>query len=220
MISFPRVPMAASRRPVYINARAKSWTAPPATTASIESVDKFHQQLPGYGPTRLVRVDEVAQELGVRAVYVKDESSRFSLPSFKILGASWATFRAVARELQLGLDTDIGSMKSILASHRRSLLAATDGNHGRAVARMGSILSIPVAVYVPSDMHAATIDLIEGEGAHVTVSSGNYDDAVSQARVAAAQQEGGILVQDFAFEGYEDIPQVGTHTLPLRRLYG
>lgn len=198
----------APRRPVYFNPNAKTWTAEPPAT-SLNLINRFHQQLPGYGPTRLVRLDEVAKELGVQAVYLKDESNRFSLPSFKILGASWAVFRAVARELGLALHTDIVSMKKALASASRplSLFAATDGNHGRAVARMGSDLEIPVEIYVPANTHAATIELIEGEGAKVTVSAGNYDDAVAEAQ-AAAQQNAGILIQDFAFDGYEDIPRV------------
>lgn len=198
--------MTASRRPVYSNPGAKSWTTA-ATTFPLDLLDKFHQQLPGSGSTRLVRLDEVANELGVRAVYLKDESSRFSLPSFKILGASWATFRAICDKLGFALDADIACLKAALVSHPLTLFAATKGNHGRAVARMGAILSISVEIYVPSSVDTATIEIIRGEGANITVSTGSYDDAVSEAQ-RVSRQNGGILIQDFAFEGYEDIPKV------------
>jgi threonine dehydratase len=96
--------------------------------------------------------------------------------------------------------------------------AATDGNHGRAVARMGLILSIPVVVHVPSVMHKATIKSIQEEGsAKVIVSTGNYDDAVLEAQHAAKQTPGGILVQDFAFDGYEDIPTASLGHCPFSR---
>ncbi len=86
-----------TRRPIYFNSAASSWNGPSMSTAGLELVsgglDKvscFHKQLPGYQPTPLISIDAVAQELGVKAVHVKDESNRFGLPSFKILGASWA----------------------------------------------------------------------------------------------------------------------------------
>jgi diaminopropionate ammonia-lyase family len=203
--------MSASRRRVHFNASAKSWTAP-VDGASAQQVESFHQSLPGYEKTKLLRLDALAQELGVRAVYLKDESSRFTMPSFKILGASWATFRALCRKLGLGDDTDLTLLKQALKSDPFTLFAATDGNHGRAVARMGAILAIPVKIHVPSTMHRATIDLIKGEGATVIVSTGGYDDAVSEAYQASLQQ-GGIFVQDFAFEGYEEIPKVSLNTV-------
>ncbi|KAI1415394.1 tryptophan synthase beta subunit-like PLP-dependent enzyme [Hypoxylon sp. FL1857] len=156
--------MSASRRPVYFNPSARSWTAPSPTSTDL--LASFHQQLPGYQRTRLIKLDEIAKEIGVRNVFLKDESSRFGLPSFKILGASWGTFRALARELNLPLDSDIATIKRALASRQITLYAATDGNHGRAVARMGSIWSLPVEIHVPSCTDIATIELIRAEGAY------------------------------------------------------
>ncbi|KAF7560065.1 hypothetical protein G7046_g4086 [Stylonectria norvegica] len=198
--------MPTHRRPVYFNPSARTWKSPPPSAP--ELIDRFHKQLPQYNPTNLVTLDAVAKDIGVRAVYLKDESNRFGLPSFKILGASWGTFRAVARELDLSLDTSLETIKEAAAARRIKLYAATDGNHGRAVAFMGTILKLLVEVHVPAGMDPVTAELIESEGATIVHSSGNYDDAVSEA-ADASKCKGGILIQDFAFEGYEDIPQVG-----------
>ncbi|KAI1077751.1 acetylornithine deacetylase [Whalleya microplaca] len=196
--------MADSRRPVHFNPRARLWTAP--LNQSSDIVARFHQQLPNYQPTRLVCLNEIAKDIGVGCVFVKDESSRFDLPSFKILGASWGIFRALACELDLPLDTDLATLKQALIVRPLSLYAATDGNHGRAVARMGTILSIPVKIHVPARMDEATIDLVRHEGASVIVSTGSYDTAVREAD-EAARRNGGVLIQDFAFGTYEEIPK-------------
>ncbi|KAL7625234.1 hypothetical protein AAE478_004449 [Parahypoxylon ruwenzoriense] len=194
----------ASRRQIHFNPSARTWTAPPSTTGG--SAFKFHRKLPDYQPTRFVSLDGVAKEIGIRSVFLKDESSRFGLPSFKILGASWGTFRALARELDLPLDADVAAMKQALIAQPITLYAATDGNHGRAVARMAAILSMPAEIHVPAHMDPGTIDLIRAESATVVVSTGNYDAAVADAQ-SAAQQNRGILIQDFAFRNYEEIPK-------------
>ncbi|KAH6886435.1 tryptophan synthase beta subunit-like PLP-dependent enzyme [Thelonectria olida] len=198
-----KIPVA-TRRAVYFNPSAQSWTA----SASVDEglVDKFHKQLPDYRPTDLVSLDQVAKEIGVRAVHLKNESNRFGMPSFKILGASWGTFRAIALKLGLPLDSDIETVKETIASHNISLFAATDGNHGRAVARMGAVFSIPAEIHVPATMEESTLEFIRSEGATVVVSSGTYDEAVLEA-YEASKRKGGILIQDFAFDDYQDLPQ-------------
>ncbi|KAH8649917.1 tryptophan synthase beta subunit-like PLP-dependent enzyme [Xylariales sp. PMI_506] len=194
-------------RPVYFNPAARSWDAPaPPGPTPAQNARAFHSQLPGYQPTRLVSLDKVAQEVGVRAVYVKDESSRFDLPAFKILGASWGTFRAITQKLGLSPDTELSTVRDALIAQPFPLFAATDGNHGRAVARMGKLLGVPVEVYVPSDLHPATIVLIESEDAKVVATARCYDTAIEEA-YEAAQMKGGILIQDTAFGSYQEIPQ-------------
>ncbi|KAH0533409.1 hypothetical protein TsFJ059_001981 [Trichoderma semiorbis] len=194
-----------TRRPVYFNPAAKSWTTP--LTDSPELAYRFHLQLPAYSQTNLVPLKHLAEELGVGAVHLKDETCRLGLPSFKILGASWGTFRAIAQRLGLPLDSSLDSVKQALKSTKISLYAATDGNHGRAVARMASILGVTSQIHVPVSMHSGTIDLIKSEGAHVVVSDGFYDAAVVDARVAATQDETAIVVQDYASGDYVQIPQ-------------
>lgn len=198
--------MSTSRRGVYFNDEWQRWHSTPASSTDL--VRNFHRGLPNYKQTPLVKLDALATEIGVRAIYLKDEGSRFGLPSFKILGASWGAFRAIASRLKLPLDCDLDTVKGALVGRNISLYAATDGNHGRAVARMGAWLGLFVEIHVPAGMHQSTIDFIESEGAYVVKSSGDYDAAVLEAQTAS-RNEGGILVQDFAFNQYIDIPQVG-----------
>lgn len=209
--------MVSTRRPVYFNPSARSWTAPCALPDGMaQLIDNFHRQFSDK-PTRLVRLDTIAKEAGVGAVYVKDESSRFGLSAFKILGASWGTFRALAGKLKLSLDTDLETTKRALAAHPISLYSASAGNHGWAVARVGAVFSIPVHVWVPAGTHHSTVRRIEGEGATVIVSEGSYDDAIEEAK-EAADGSGGLLVQDVGIQGYEDIPKASLVTVMDRRL--
>ncbi|KAK4082745.1 uncharacterized protein Triagg1_1635 [Trichoderma aggressivum f. europaeum] len=194
-----------TRRPVYFNPAAKSWTTP--LTDSPELAYRFHSQLPAYSQTNLVPLKHLAEELGVGAVHLKDETCRLGLPSFKILGASWGTFRAIAQRLSLPLDSSLDSVKQALKSTKIGLYAATDGNHGRAVARMASILGVTSQIHVPVSMHSCAIDRIKSEGAHVVVSDGFYEAAVVDARVAAAKDETALVVQDYASGDYVQIPQ-------------
>lgn len=196
--------MSGARRVVQFNPSAKSWTAP--ASPNTDAVLSFHQSLPNYQLTKLVSLDEVAKELGVKSVVVKDETERLGLPSFKILGASWGTFRALLRVLHLPETATFEQVKRELEGRPVKLYAATDGNHGRAVARMGSLLGIPAEIHVPRQMSSQTIELIESEGARVISSTGSYEDAIATANEQANADERGILVQDTAFEGYEEIP--------------
>lgn len=195
-------------RPVFFNPSARSWTAPSPTNSDL--VGRFHKQLSNYRPTNLVSLPSLAKALGLGAVHVKAESDRFGLPSFKILGASWGTFCAIATKLKLPLDSSLETVKGVVASHDVSLYAATDGNHGRAVARMSAILCVPAEIHVPSSMDESTASLIRSEGATVVVSSGTYDEAILEAH-EASRRKCGILVQDFAFGDYQDIPQVSPY---------
>lgn len=149
----------------------------------------------------------MAKDIGVGAIYIKDESSRLSLPSFKILGASWGTFRAIAQKYNVPLDASLEALQDAVKGKGVVLYAATDGNHGRAVARMGATLrDVSVEIHVPKGMSRDTIEFIEREGAIVVQSKGNYEDAIATAWGNAKSHEGGILIQDTAFGGYEDIP--------------
>jgi len=149
----------------------------------------FHRSLPGYAATPLVEARAAAAALGVGRVLVKDESSRLGLPSFKVLGASWAIHRAL-RELP--------------RDSRPELVCATDGNHGRAVARTAASLGLEATVLVPSAMVEARRAAIAGEGARVQVVDGTYDDAVEQAAALAGPDR--LVIQDTAWPGYETVP--------------
>jgi len=165
--------------------RSRAWRAPALDTSPID----FHRGLPGYHPTPLVEAPELAAQLAVGRLLVKDESNRFGLPAFKILGASWA----VECALSDGADAV------------PALVAATDGNHGRAVARLAAQRGLAARVFVPAGVHPVALDAIEGEGATVTTVGASYDSAVAAA-IDDAERTGALLVQDTAWPGYEHIP--------------
>ncbi|KAK1492471.1 diaminopropionate ammonia-lyase [Colletotrichum tamarilloi] len=194
--------MTTTRRNVYIN----DSTGPIKPVSDASLAQAFHQQLPAFARTPLVSLEDIAQELGVKAVYIKDESNRLGLPSFKILGASWGTYRAITTHLQLSIDTPLADVAKAAQTNNLSLYAATEGNHGRAVAAMAKILGIPAHIYVPSSVAGEAVTNIASEGAKVIVSNSHYDDAVLEAWQASKSVKGGLLIQDNAFVGYEQIP--------------
>lgn len=155
----------------------------------------------------MISLPSIAQELGVRAVYINDESQRCGLPSFKILGASWATYRAIAAFTKLPESTDVKVLAEAAQEARIALVAATDGNHGRAVARLAGILGLRSRILAPRGLDVRTVELIREEGAEVTIMDGDYDAAVLMAKATSESLDTGILIQDTAFKGYEDIPQ-------------
>jgi diaminopropionate ammonia-lyase len=115
-------------------------------------------------------------------VLIKDESSRLGLPAFKILGASWAVYRALEKRLGQSLEPwlTIDELAERLAPIRPlTLVTATDGNHGRAVAHMAALLDLEAQIYVPAGTAQARIDGIASEGARVEIVDGTYDDAVA-----------------------------------------
>jgi diaminopropionate ammonia-lyase len=164
----------------------------------------LHATMPGYAPAPLRRAPAAAERLGVAAVFVKDESSRLGLPSFKILGASWAICRALAARAGEPVDgfADLCAVADRLKP--LALAAATDGNHGRAVARMARLLGLESRIYVPRGTVAARIAAIESEGATVTVVDGGYDDAVRRSAEDAGERC--LVISDTSWPGYEDVP--------------
>ena len=168
----------------------------------------FHRRLPEYAVTPLVDASGLAGALGVGRAWVKDESWRLGLPAFKILGASWAVYRALERRSggSIGGWGDAGGLRERLAPLLpMTLAAATDGNHGRAVARMARMLGLGARIFVPADMVAARIEAIESEGADVVVIQGTYDEAV--ARSAEEAGEHCLVISDTSWPGYEDVPR-------------
>ncbi|WP_375385766.1 diaminopropionate ammonia-lyase [uncultured Microbacterium sp.] len=167
---------------------------------------EFHRTLPGYRTTPLLRLPSIAERLRVAEVIIKDESERLGLPAFKMLGASWATARAVHREWMaddVPLRTE--ALRLALSSGpRRRLVAATDGNHGRGVARMAALLGLACDIFMPEGTAASRIVDIEAEGATVTVVPGSYDDAI---RVSAEEADDDtLIVSDTSWPGYTRTP--------------
>ncbi|WP_405738398.1 pyridoxal-phosphate dependent enzyme [Streptomyces sp. NBC_00028] len=164
---------------------ARTWRCAPAPAG----VRAFHAALPDYAPTPLTELPSLAAELAVGRVLVKDESHRLGLPAFKALGAFWAVHRALAEREPAPV----------------TLVTATDGNHGRAVARAARLVGQDAHVFVPRGVPARAVAAIAAEGARVSEVTGPYDEAVRRA-AEAADRPGSILVQDTAWPGYEEIP--------------
>jgi len=169
----------------------------------------FHRRLPGYEPTPLLSVPRIADQLDVGSLWVKSETTRFGLPAFKMLGASWATYRALCE--RMGAEPAGWQSVAELAGRLRPLLpftlaAATDGNHGMAVARMARWLGFSAHIFVPEGTAMARIEAIRREGAEVTVVDGDYDAAV--ARSAEEAGERCLVVSDISWPGYEEVPRL------------
>jgi diaminopropionate ammonia-lyase len=189
-------------------ARRRAWTTAELGGAPGREPSRLHAALPGYAPTPLREARHLASALGLARVWVKDESERLGLPAFKILGASWAAFRALARALGRDLDPagGLAALREALGELRPwTLVAATDGNHGRGVARVARWLGLSARVFVPVGTAAARIDSIASEGAEVEVVLGSYDETVERAAREATGRAS--LIQDHAWPGYEEIPR-------------
>lgn len=199
--------MTSHRRPLYFNPNARSWTNKGSNSA--DGAEAFHSRTDGYHASPLIPLHTVAKKHGVKAVYVKDETNRPRLPAVNNLGLSWAIFRALAEKMRLPDSSTVDSVKARLAASPVTLFTASDGNHGRAVARVGSLFATPVQVHVPSNAAADEIASIRAEGAKVVVASGeSYQEAVLQAGAAASQAHNGLLVQEEAGRGHSEISQV------------
>ena len=163
--------------------------------------------MPAYSPTLLLDAPDLAERLGIGRVLVKAETRRMGLPSFKILGASWATYQAICAHIG-GEPEHWGNINQLAANlaylRPFKLAAATDGNHGRAVSFMARLLGFEAEIFVPAGMTDARIEAMEREGAVVTVVDGDYDDAV--ARSAEEASEKCPVVSDTSWPGYETIP--------------
>jgi len=180
----------------------------PSSAAATRAPLRFHAKLPGYEPTPVRLVPAIAERLGIGSVYVKDESSRLGLPAFKMLGASWASYRSIVEHT--GIDPDgwdtIEELAALIEPHLPMTLAtATDGNHGRAVARIARLLGMDARIWVPAGTVAPRIEAIESEGATVSVTEGSYDDAVAEAAAVADGRT--LVVSDTSWPGYEVVPQ-------------
>lgn len=181
----------------------------------IAEIRAFHQHLPQFNTSPLISLPAIATSLGIGHLLLKDESSRLGLPAFKILGASYATWRAVARELGIpkpSINAGNATIQLLASGAREAglvLFAATDGNHGRAVARMAHLLTISARIYVPESLDLEGITNIESEGGEVIKVDGDYDDAVLMAKTAAeAYKDGrGLLISDTPLEPNDQVAQ-------------
>jgi len=178
---------------------------------SAEDIASFHASLEGYRPTPLHRLDNLAASLNLSKIYVKDESYRFDLEAFKVLGASYAIYRFLKAELSgsedpaLFLDTILRDGPGGELAERYTFCTATDGNHGRAVAWTARRLYQKAVIYMPKGTVKARVENIRREGARVHVIDGDYDEAVRKI-ASDADKNGWQIISDTAWPGYTTIP--------------
>lgn len=173
------------------------------------AVRRFHSSFPEYAPTPLVRLKELAARLGVAELYVKDESRRFGLNAFKVLGGSWCIGRYIAGRLGIPLE-ELTYERLVSPATRAELggltfVTATDGNHGRGIAWTAARLGVDSVVYMPKGSARERLENIRALGAKAEITPWNYDDTVRFAS-RQAEEHGWVLVQDTSWEGYEEIP--------------
>ena len=169
-------------------ARVNPFFEPGRLPPAPQQARSFHRSLPEYAPTPLQACPALARSLGLGQLLVKDESRRFGLNAFKGLGAVWALHRIRSRHA--------GPM---------TVAAATEGNHGRAVAWAARRLGLPAVIFIPSHAAPARVENLRREGARVELVPGSYDEAVRRCAAVSAA-EGWQVVSDTGYEGYLEIP--------------
>ena len=168
-----------------------------------EKTMTFHKSFPEYAATPLAELKELAQLLGVQSIHVKDESKRFGLNAFKVLGGSYAIGSYIAKTL--GMDIGELSCERMTSPAVKAKLGeltfvtATDGNHGRGVAWTANRLGQKCVVYMPKGTANERLENIRKLGADASIMDFGYDDCVRLARDNAAKN-GWILVQDTAWD--------------------
>lgn len=180
---------------------------------SIEEGEKaraFHQSFPQYEVTPLTELPLMADHLGLGTLFVKDESYRFGLNAFKVLGGSYSMAKYVAQKLGKDvseLTYDVFTSEALRKEFgQATFFTATDGNHGRGVAWAAKRLGQKAVIFMPKGTTETRLKNIEKEGATVTIEELNYDDCVRKAVAEAAKVDNGVVVQDTAWDGYEEIP--------------
>lgn len=176
----------------------------------VKKAGEFHQSFKEYDVTPLTSLEKMAEYLGLKSVFIKDESYRFGLNAFKVLGGSFA----IAKYIAAYLKKDVSDLPyDVLTSEelKKSLpeftfFTATDGNHGRGVAWSANRLQQKCVVYMPKGTTQNRLQHILDENAKATIEEVNYDECVRMAAKSATEVSHGVVIQDTAWEGYEEIP--------------
>ena len=176
----------------------------------VEKARTFHESFPQYKPTPLAELKEMASFLNINSLMIKDESYRFGLKAFKVLGGSYAMGKYIAKKT----GRDVSELPyQVLTSNKLKeefgqavFFCATDGNHGRGVAWAANKLGQKCVIYMPKGTTVTRLKNILKEGAGATIEEVNYDACVRMAATAAGKVSNGILVQDTAWDGYEEVP--------------
>ena len=178
--------------------------------SEVSKARTFHQSFPQYSETPLANLEHMAEYLGLGNIFVKDESYRFGLNAFKVLGGSYAMARYIAEKT--GRDVSELNYETLISEKLKeefgqaTFFTATDGNHGRGVAWAANKLGQKAVIFMPKGSTKTRLENILKENATATIEEFNYDECVRMAAAAASNTENGVVVQDTAWEGYEEIP--------------
>jgi len=159
---------------------------------------------PGYAPTPIRTAARLASTLGLESVWVKDESGRFGLGSFKALGGAYGIRRVMKG--RAGRAASSAGKRRDGRSAARTVTCASDGNHGRAVAWGARMFGCDAVVYLPAHVTEVRADAIRSFGARVVRVDGEYDDAVARA-ARDAERNGWTVISDTSYPGYMEIPR-------------
>jgi len=185
-------------------------TPPDYLTAKVaKTVRRFHQGIEGYQTIPLVALNQLAKELNISGIYLKDLSSVLSLDSFKVLGASYAVFKLLCKTTGLNEETTSFADLRNIPEDKLTFVTATDGNFGKAVAWIGHQLKQKTIVYVPHNMIARRRNAIEMLGAKVLEPQGEdttFDGAMHEL-ASYLGKDNYLVVSDTSWEGYEEIPR-------------
>lgn len=174
-----------------------------------EKVNAFHRSFPEYSVTPLRELSGLAKKLGVKDIFVKDESYRFELNAFKVLGGSYAIGSYIAEKL--GMDISELPYEKMTSTEIKEKLGdttfvtATDGNHGRGVAWTANRLGQKSVVFMPKGTASERLENIKKLGSDASITDLNYDDDVRLAN-ECAEKYGWVVVQDTSWDGYENVP--------------
>lgn len=173
-----------------------------------ENVRHFHRTIPSYQETPLICLNSLSQKLGVKGIYIKDESQRFGLNAFKGLGGIYALSRIVCQKLNLPIQDFAFLQKPEIRKKISDMVfvTATDGNHGKGVAWAAGLLGCKAYIYMPKGSSLRRAEAIRNAGfAQVTITDLGYDDTVRYAK-EISEKNGWTLIQDTSWDGYEEIP--------------
>ncbi|WP_099364202.1 diaminopropionate ammonia-lyase [Fredinandcohnia onubensis] len=198
----------------FVNENTRKTDSEKASTAFmnrevVEKVRNFHKSFPEYKVTPLHSLAELSTQFGVSNIWVKDESYRFGLNAFKVLGGSYAVGKYLAERLNVDIsELSFEKLRSKKVKEELgdiTFVTATDGNHGRGIAWAANELGQKSVVYMPKGSSVIRLTNIRKEGAEASITDFNYDDTVRLAS-QKAKENGWVLVQDTAWDGYEEIP--------------
>jgi len=179
------------------------------TLEQVRKVGQFQSTYEKFEKTPLHYLESLASFIGVEKILIKDESSRFGLNAFKVLGGVYAIAQYVAKKLNKNIEElSFEQLKSPTIKEQLgelTFISTTDGNHGRGVAWAARELGFQARIYMPSGSAKERLQNIKNEGAYAEITSMNYDDTVRYTS-QLAQKNGWVLVQDTMWNGYEEIP--------------